>query len=227
MGAFCCCPWGEDLDEYSHASNHMFRHCICVRYFLHQLFSGFGGTFQRIEGRNSSSTVQVATHLTSGTVNTADSSLSETYHLVPRPPPFDGDAGYSRLQRDGLISRRDKAMCHIQDNEHIRRSGSTSDVEHMGGSKKWKNADFEEDSKTGHSEMEKDVASKTYGTGYVLTNIEDEDVCPTCLDEYNPENPKIVTKCSHHFHLSCIYEWMERSDNCPICGKEMQFCESP
>lgn len=39
------------------------------------------------------------------------------------------------------------------------------------------------------------------------------------LAEYTSENPKIVTKCSHHFHLGCIYEWMERSDNCPVCGK--------
>lgn len=39
--------------------------------------------------------------------------------------------------------------------------------------------------------------------------------------EYTEENPKIVTNCSHHFHLGCIYEWMERSDNCPVCGKVM------
>jgi hypothetical protein len=37
--------------------------------------------------------------------------------------------------------------------------------------------------------------------------------------EYTPEDPKIMTKCSHHFHLGCIYEWMERSDSCPVCGK--------
>lgn len=37
--------------------------------------------------------------------------------------------------------------------------------------------------------------------------------------EYTLENPKITAKCSHHFHLGCIYEWMERSDSCPICGK--------
>ncbi|KAL6507383.1 hypothetical protein OROMI_000562 [Orobanche minor] len=29
--------------------------------------------------------------------------------------------------------------------------------------------------------------------------------------------------CSHHFHLGCIYEWMERSDDCPVCGKVMAF----
>jgi len=41
------------------------------------------------------------------------------------------------------------------------------------------------------------------------------------LAEYTEENPKIVTKCYHHYHLGCIYEWMERSENCPVCGKVM------
>ncbi|CAA0813627.1 RING-H2 finger B1A [Striga hermonthica] len=55
---------------------------------------------------------------------------------------------------------------------------------------------------------------------------EEEDVCPTCLEEYDSENPKIVTKCNHHFHLSCILEWQERSDTCPVCDQEMIY-ESP
>ncbi|KAL1546398.1 putative E3 ubiquitin-protein ligase rhb1a [Salvia divinorum] len=55
---------------------------------------------------------------------------------------------------------------------------------------------------------------------------DEEDVCPTCLEEYDSENPKIMTKCNHHFHLSCILEWMERSDTCPICDQEMIY-ESP
>ncbi|EYU40357.1 hypothetical protein MIMGU_mgv1a020256mg [Erythranthe guttata] len=38
-------------------------------------------------------------------------------------------------------------------------------------------------------------------------------------EEYDEENPKITTRCNHHFHLSCILEWMERSDTCPICDQ--------
>ncbi|TYJ08844.1 hypothetical protein E1A91_A11G100100v1 [Gossypium mustelinum] len=52
---------------------------------------------------------------------------------------------------------------------------------------------------------------------------EEEDACPICLEEYDGENPKLSTKCEHHFHLSCILEWMERSDTCPICAQEMIF----
>lgn len=49
--------------------------------------------------------------------------------------------------------------------------------------------------------------------------------CPTCLEEYDSENPKIVAACSHHFHLSCIYEWLERSKKCPICSRVLIFKE--
>ncbi|KAK9910369.1 hypothetical protein M0R45_034334 [Rubus argutus] len=50
---------------------------------------------------------------------------------------------------------------------------------------------------------------------------EDEDVCPICLEDYETENPDFTTKCEHHYHLSCILEWMERSDTCPICDQEL------
>lgn len=54
--------------------------------------------------------------------------------------------------------------------------------------------------------------------------LQDEDDCPICLEEYDEENPKILTKCDHHFHLACILEWMERSDICPLCDLEMVIC---
>ncbi|KAK8919433.1 E3 ubiquitin-protein ligase [Platanthera zijinensis] len=189
MGGFCCCPCGEDFEEYTHPSNILYRHCMCLRYFLHQLFNGYGPSFQRLEGR-----IQVATSLTSTPEVTTlpEFSLPDTYHLVPRPLPFESD---------GLISRRDKTTRDIQDYQHIRKNSASSDFEELGSGKKLKNADFDEESRD-----------------YMLRNLEDED-CPVCLEEYNPENPKIETKCSHHFHLSCIYEWMEKSESCPICGK--------
>lgn len=57
----------------------------------------------------------------------------------------------------------------------------------------------------------------------IVPPLEEEDVCPTCFEEYDAENPKIITKCEHHFHLSCILEWLERSDTCPVCDQEMIF----
>ncbi|OAY79528.1 E3 ubiquitin-protein ligase At3g02290-like [Ananas comosus] len=231
MGGFCCCPCPEDFEEYAHPNNPIYRHCICLRYFFHQLFSGYNATFQRLDGRTATSPTQTVTSLTSTALgaNTADSSVSETYHLVPRPPPYDTEPRYTRSQREGLVLRREKSLSYIQEESQApRRNGSNSGLEHLGSAKKRNSTETEEETKAGHSESDTGLSSKAYGiASYVVTNSEDEDVCPTCLEEYTPENPKIVAKCSHHFHLSCIYEWMERSDNCPICGKEMEFCESP
>ncbi|GAB2280167.1 hypothetical protein Dimus_014804 [Dionaea muscipula] len=61
-------------------------------------------------------------------------------------------------------------------------------------------------------------------THYPLSE-DDEDTCATCLEGYSPDNPKILTRCSHHYHLSCIYEWLERSPTCPICSTVMEFNE--
>lgn len=69
--------------------------------------------------------------------------------------------------------------------------------------------------------VEEDECSKSSEPDVLAT--EEEDVCPTCLEDYDLENPRIVTKCEHHFHLSCILEWMERSDTCPICDQIMMF----
>ncbi|KAE8671106.1 Detected protein of confused Function [Hibiscus syriacus] len=55
---------------------------------------------------------------------------------------------------------------------------------------------------------------------------EEEDACPICLEEYDTGNPKLITKCEHHYHLSCILEWMERSDTCPMYDQEMMFDET-
>ncbi|MED6203593.1 hypothetical protein PIB30_000675 [Stylosanthes scabra] len=55
----------------------------------------------------------------------------------------------------------------------------------------------------------------------IILHQEDEDACPICLEEYDAENPKLTTECDHYFHLSCILEWMERSETCPVCDQDM------
>ncbi|KAF9596067.1 hypothetical protein IFM89_007120 [Coptis chinensis] len=223
MGAFCCCPCGEDTDEYSYPSSSIYRHCICLRYFLHQLLSGYSAMFHRLDERSIASPIQGTTSLTATELGTAsDNSLNAMYFSVPRPMPYDADQRPSRLQRDGLVFRREKSSSNFQEeSQPLRRSGSSSGVEPMVAGKKWIRVDSEEECKIGSSESsEKNVSAKvSQGLAYTFPPPEDEDVCPTCLDEYTPENPKIITRCSHHFHLGCIYEWMERSETCPLCGK--------
>ncbi|KZV31535.1 hypothetical protein F511_07386 [Dorcoceras hygrometricum] len=71
---------------------------------------------------------------------------------------------------------------------------------------------------TASKEMEEDNLKKS-SEPFVPLMQDEEDVCPTCLEEYDEENPKIITKCDHHFHLACILEWMERSNTCPFCDQ--------
>uniref|UniRef100_A0A0D9V9S3 RING-type E3 ubiquitin transferase n=1 Tax=Leersia perrieri TaxID=77586 RepID=A0A0D9V9S3_9ORYZ len=189
----------------------------------------YTATFQRLESRPSNP-AQGAAPLasTNPSTNITDNSLSETYHLVSRPPPYDTDPRYTRVQREGLVSRREKSINLTQEESlALRRNGSSSGIEHLAAQKKWSSTEPESEYKVHRSESTKSLSAKSYNNGFAAVTSEDEDVCPTCLEEYTPDNPKIIAKCSHHYHLSCIYEWMERSDTCPICGKEMEFCESP
>jgi Ring finger domain len=54
---------------------------------------------------------------------------------------------------------------------------------------------------------------------------DDSNVCPTCLEPFTVDNPRVVAKCGHQYHLPCIYEWLERSPSCPMCGKKMEIEE--
>ncbi|XP_040377673.1 E3 ubiquitin-protein ligase At3g02290-like isoform X1 [Oryza brachyantha] len=230
MGGFCCCLCTDDFEEYAHPNNPVYRQCVCLRNFFHNVFGGqYTATFQRLESRPSNP-AQGAAPLasTNSSTNITDSSLSETYHLVSRPPPYDTDPRYARVQREGLVSRREKSINLTQEESlALRRNGSSSGIEHLAAQKKWSSTEPEGEYKVHRSESTKSLSAKSYNSSFAVVNSEDEDVCPTCLEEYTPDNPKIIAKCSHHYHLSCIYEWMERSDTCPICGKEMEFCETP
>lgn len=63
---------------------------------------------------------------------------------------------------------------------------------------------------------------------YNLLEDEQEDVCPTCLECYAEDNPKISSTCGHSFHLQCIVAWETRSGSrfCPICAKVMEYVEA-
>ncbi|KAI3501913.1 hypothetical protein L2E82_42238 [Cichorium intybus] len=221
MNSICCCQCGDDLEEFP--TNAIYRHCLCLRFFFHQLFTGYGALFQRIEGLPVSSPIQGTSSSSVGF--TLPTSLNDENHSSTRPLPYESDHRFTRLQR-GLVSRREKSMTHFQeDSQALRRSMSSSGMEFLDFGKRKSGIDSTEDSKCGLPESLEKVKVPE-GIPYEQSS-DNEDVCPTCLEEYTLENPKIVTQCSHHFHLGCIYEWMERSDTCPMCGKVMEFCESP
>ena len=58
--------------------------------------------------------------------------------------------------------------------------------------------------------------------------------CSPCLHSYHPspaaaciaffaDNPQVWTRCGHHFHMQCLYEWLERKETCPLCEAVIDF----
>ncbi|XP_010558526.1 PREDICTED: E3 ubiquitin-protein ligase At3g02290-like isoform X2 [Tarenaya hassleriana] len=197
MGGVCSCFRVEDFEEYINPSSSVYRNCPCLRCLAHNFLNVYISLFRRGETRSLPSSLQSPASITSSASH--DNFLSDAFRSTPRPLPYDADPSVDSESFGG------------------------------GGGKRASQSVLEDGSKEEYSKSTlRILQSKTKaGTESMYILSEDEDVCPTCLEEYTLENPKIVTKCSHHFHLGCIYEWMERSENCPVCGKVMEFNETP
>ncbi|XP_076943999.1 putative E3 ubiquitin-protein ligase RHB1A [Bidens hawaiensis] len=134
-----------------------------------------------------------------------DTSIPDTYRHPPAPIPYDANPQGPPNNREDLANKNHPP-------------GQTNDSEPVLETKV---------SDGGENEAKEAVES-------VITEEFDDEIkksntpfvapeeCPTCLEEYDEDNPKITTKCDHHFHLSCILEWMERSETCPVCDQVME-----
>ena len=45
--------------------------------------------------------------------------------------------------------------------------------------------------------------------------------CSICLEENNQDDLE-VTECNHSFHRSCLEQWFERANNCPLCRTQLR-----
>ncbi|XP_047313262.1 E3 ubiquitin-protein ligase At3g02290-like [Impatiens glandulifera] len=217
MGSVCCCCLRDECEDYANLNSTVYRNCICLRSLLENFLHMYSSIFHREEEHTTSSSVQ-------GTYpSSLDDSFMSMYRSPPRPLPYDADPRCFRLQRDGLILRREKGSSHASEETE------PFNTDAVNSANKWNECGCEEGSKEYSSRNSVKLSSEekmVAGYAHIYSNSDEEDVCPTCLEEYIIENPKIVTKCSHHFHLGCIYEWMERNENCPVCGKMMEFDET-
>jgi hypothetical protein len=50
---------------------------------------------------------------------------------------------------------------------------------------------------------------------------EEDAVCVICLGSYDEGEPIRQLLCHHHFHLSCIDEWLHLQKTCPLCVQEV------
>ncbi|KAI9120659.1 hypothetical protein K1719_007692 [Acacia pycnantha] len=220
MGSVCCCLSADEFEDYVNRNSSVYRNCVCLNCFLQNFQNVYTAIFHRGEVHSLPSSIQGAASMTS--TASLDNSLSDMYHSPPRPLPYDVDPRHFRF------SRHDKGSSHLNEESEPLRGDVDGDQESLSSGGKWNESSCEVASKEYKSKSLVRLSSAKYttGAGLVYASEEEEDVCPTCLEEYTEENPRILTKCSHHFHLSCIYEWMERSENCPVCGKVMLFDET-
>ncbi|KAK1290259.1 E3 ubiquitin-protein ligase [Acorus calamus] len=148
-----------------------------------------------------------------------DTSSPDTYRAPPPPLPYDVCS-----RPDAPEIRNTKADPEqTTDPQSVGERVSSSGFESLTATEvKEGNLKKETDSKLGSPKVSETEISKLNDP--IISD--EEDVCPTCLEEYDAENPRIITKCEHHFHLSCILEWLERSDTCPVCDQLMIFNHS-
>ncbi|XP_042428049.1 E3 ubiquitin-protein ligase At3g02290-like [Zingiber officinale] len=221
MGSVCSCFLHQDMEEHPHSNALAFRNCICLRYLGQQFINVYIALFQRGVHAATSSVQERITFVSQAP--TVDDSIPDTYQSPPRPIPYD-DPRFSRPHH-GVMSNN-KFLSHYHEESESCRSNNVCETESSRMESKSK-SDFDSRSKFCIPESSlKNTAEARKEVTYLFPSSEEEDVCPTCLEEYTSEDPKIIMQCSHHFHLGCIYEWMERSEACPVCGKMMVFKEA-
>uniref|UniRef100_A0A5B7A6A7 RING-type E3 ubiquitin transferase n=1 Tax=Davidia involucrata TaxID=16924 RepID=A0A5B7A6A7_DAVIN len=158
-----------------------------------------------------------------------ETAFLDTYRPPPAPMPYDANLGGPLTPSGNRESCGNKCDAAVQttNTESVEQTNTGNTLETS--SKDLKESDCKVQteaelalSKELEVELEKSGELKK-SSEPLVSALDEEDVCPTCLEEYDAENPKMITKCEHHFHLSCILEWMERSDTCPVCDQEMIF----
>lgn len=224
MGSVCCCLQTGDIEDVLQSSS-AYRNCICFNCVVDNFLFVYTMLFRR-EIHAVPSSIEEASAMTS--TASPDNYFSDMYHSPPRPLPYDTEPRHLRMQREGLVPRHEKGSSHANEESEPLRSDTDGESDNICSEGKLTNYAREKGVKEQpyKTSLRLSSAKANADIGHIYTTSEEEDVCPTCLEEYTPENPRIMTECSHHFHLGCIYEWKERSDSCPVCGKVMVFDET-
>ncbi|MBA0548994.1 hypothetical protein Golob_020055 [Gossypium lobatum] len=181
MGSVCCCLRPEDFEDYINPNSNVYRNCVCLSCFVQNFVHVYTTLFRRGELRSVSSSIQGTGSIISSA--SLDNSLSDMYQSPPRPLPYDAEARYFRLQRDGLVSRHEKGSSQSHEESEPLRGENDADPGSLSTEGKW-NA-FEQGSKEQHSKSSQKLSSAKapVGIGYIYSSAEEEeDVCPTCLE---------------------------------------------
>ncbi|TVU46234.1 hypothetical protein EJB05_05756 [Eragrostis curvula] len=137
----------------------------------------------------------------------------DNFRSPPRPLPYDNPRSNHRIEQRPVVSGNEKASTQFEKPGQLKEV-KTTDTGSACAAQKVDDSSVKH--RSGGSSIDGIQARDL---------LDNEDDCPICLEEYHFENPKIALQCNHNFHLSCIYEWMERSQSCPVCAKVMLFHE--
>ncbi|KAF7810314.1 putative E3 ubiquitin-protein ligase RHB1A isoform X1 [Senna tora] len=150
-----------------------------------------------------------------------DTSSPDTYRPPPAPIPFNVTSSITETPSVAQEISSDKSN---NANASLNPTNSNSVQETVAGSNNEVLAKLE-DLKESECQVQNDLEIDSAKDSEIERTklAEEEDTCPICLEEYDAENPKLTTKCIHHFHLACILEWMERKETCPVCDEDLVF----
>ena len=48
-------------------------------------------------------------------------------------------------------------------------------------------------------------------------NIDKNNHCSICLEDFNSEKEIVFLDCKHIYHMECIIEWINKDPSCPLC----------
>ncbi|CAI2372404.1 unnamed protein product [Moneuplotes crassus] len=68
----------------------------------------------------------------------------------------------------------------------------------------------------------KDVLLNAVNLQLNLDDLNEDDQCAICLEEFNEDDNILRLPCDqrHHFHSTCIGDWCSRKATCPLCKVE-------
>ncbi|KAE8730471.1 mitotic cyclin a2-type [Hibiscus syriacus] len=179
MGSVCSCLHAEDFEDYMNPNSNIFRNCLCLGCFYQNFILTCTTLFRRGKLHSVPSSIQGTASMNSSAPR--DNSLSDMYCSTPRPLPCDADTRYFRLQRNGLVSRHEKGSSHSQGELEPLRGEDDAGLDSLSRGEKW-NA-CEQGSTEQHSKSSQlSSTKKSVGIENIYSRIEEEDVCPTCLE---------------------------------------------
>lgn len=145
----------------------------------------YSSNFDEVEHQETVFPSQVSTSGGAGAVggSSLDTSIPEVFQAPPTPLPYDSDLRHLRNARDGQISRRDKSGMSQQSMRISNSDGGGTALQSRFGNNG--GTDQEEQAqglKSGVVDKNAPPSKAFSRVESALSMLDDDDVCPTCLD---------------------------------------------